>query len=309
MSTTPQSSAETRAPVPTGREPARADRDSAEASAAKESLYAHASRSLRTTARAAATAVQSTARRATIPALDAGIALLQSLRKRVGADKAADDGGSGSRKDRPGGRRDDAAPEAPAPRRRLGPFLVYLGILLAGGAGGGALAYHLLEERLSHQTAENVSQAVVKSNKPVPVAATKKDPEAEQSDNADAEKQLEEAQARLEEMQAKAEEMQAKLEEAQEKLEETQTARVNAEKKLAASLAGYTKSAAEKQKKLDAAEKQLAMLSAERAGAGQRPSLASRDSAARRQPVKAGNCDLGSGNVDTLKSCLENFNR
>ena len=136
----------------------------------------------------------------------------------------------------------------------MGPFLVYLGILLAGGMGGGALAYHLLEERISHQTAENVPPAVVKSNKPVPVAATNKNPEAEQSDNADAETHLEEAQAKLEEMQAR--------------LEETQTARVNTDKKLAAALAGYTKSAAGKQKKLDEAEKRLAMLSAERAGSG-----------------------------------------
>lgn len=303
---TSQPSAATPAPAPAGREPARADRDSAEAPAAKESLYAHARRSLKTAARAAATAVQSAVRRATTPALDAGIVLLQSLRKRVvgtqGDDKATSDGGSGSRKDRPGGRRDDAAPEASAPRRRLGPFLVYLGILLAGGMGGGALAYHLLEERLSHQTAENVPAAVVKSDKPVPVAATSKNPEAEQTDNADAEKQLEEAQAKLEEMQGK-------LEEVQEKLEETQTARVNADKKLAAALAGYTKSAAEKQKKLDETEKRLAMLSAERAGSGQRPSLASRDSAARRHLVKAGNCDLGTGNVDALKDCLRDFNR
>lgn len=301
---TPQSSTATPAPAPAGRELARADRDPAEAPAAKESLYAHARRSLKTAASAAATASRSALRAVTTPVLDTGIALLQSLRKRVvgaqGADKAAGDGGSGSRKDRPGGRRDDAAPEAPAPRRRLGPFLVYLGILLAGGMGGGALAYHLLEERISHQTADNVPPAVVKSNKPVPVAAINKNPEAEQSDNADAEKQLEEAQAKLEEAQAKLEEMQARL-------DETQTARVNTDKKLAASLAAYTKSAAEKQKKLDEAEKRLAMLSAERAGAGQRP--VNRDSAARKHLVKAGNCDLGTGNVDALKDCLRDFNR
>lgn len=309
---TPEPSAATSAPASARREPARADKDSAEAPVEKESLCAHAQRSIKTTARTAITAAVSAVRAVIIPVLDVGIALLQSLRKRVGsaqdAGKETGDDRPGSRKDRAGGRRDDAdspgKAEAPAPRRRFRAILVYLSILLVGGTAGGALAYHLLEERPNSKVAEVASPAVTKPKNAEPSAAAATNPEETPTENADAEKQLEEAQAKLEETQEK-------LEQVQENIEKTQTARVNAEKKLAAYYAAYTKSAADMQKKLDVAEKRLAtMLAAERGGAGHRPSLASRGSAARSpSQVKAGNCDLNAGNLAALKDCLKDFNR
>lgn len=216
---------------------------SAEASAQEESLCAHAWRSLRTTVSAAVTAV-----------LDAGIAVLQRWRKQAGgAQKADRDDGEDrprSRTDRPGGgRRDateaDAEDEAPRPRRRLRTLLVYFAVLLAGGMGGGALAYSLLEELLDRKTAEGL--------------------------------------------------------------------RMEAEKKLETSAAEYMKAAAEKQKRLDVAVKLLdTIITAERAvkvqPPGNRGSASSAGSKA--TPLKTGKCTLDSGkSADTLKDCLEDFNR
>ena len=161
--------------------------------------------------------------------------------------------------------------EAPPPKRRLRAILVYLCILLAGGMGGGALAYNLLEELINHRTSEDLRPAAMKPKNDESVAATESNPEEAQAWRADAEKKLEEAQA----------------------------GRVAAEKKLAVSLAEFTKSSAENQKKLDAAEKQLATLAP-----------ASRDSTSRKPTqAKTGNCVLNSGNVTALKGCLEDFNR
>ena len=257
---TPQRSAATREPA---RDPhARDARASAEEPAAVESLYAHAKRVLRSRVSAAATAV-----------LDAGIALLQRLRKAAGG---AQDGGTDedrprSRKDLPGGRRDAAAPEAetPKPKRRRRAFLIYLCVLLAGGLGGGAFAYDLLEKLLDHQFAESrrLEAAITEHSQS---AAT-----------------------------------------AQKNLEETQAKRIEAEKKLEASPDEYTKSAAEKQKKLDETQKQLeTLLAAERARTSPPASPASRGGAgSKTSPIKTGDCALSPGNLTALKDCISDFNR
>jgi len=241
-------------------------RPSAEEPVAEESLPAHARRLLRSRVSSAATAV-----------LDAGIALLQRLRKAAGGtqDAQADDGRPGARNGRPGGRHDDSAlpveteAEAPKPKRRVRALLVYLCLLLAGGMGGGALAYNLLENLLNRQMAEN-RRIEAATAKQVKSAAT-----------------------------------------TQKKLEEEQTLRIEAEKNLKESLADYAKSAAEKQKKLDEAEKQLAtMLAAGRTrNVPQLSPAGSGRAGGKAHPPKAGNCTLNSNNIAALKDCIDDFNR
>ena len=204
---TSQPSAATRAPAHDARAPTRVAQASADEPVAEESLYAHAKRSFRSTVGSAVTAV-----------LDPGIAYLQALRKRAGGAQGAngevDEDRRVSRSDRPGGRRAAASPlaevevQAPKPKRRLRAFLVYLGVLLAGGMGGGVLAYELLEELLVNQFAKG---------------------------------------ERLETMTSKLSKSAATT---QQKLEEAQAKRIEAEKKLEATLAEYAKSAAEDRRSL-----------------------------------------------------------
>jgi hypothetical protein len=265
---TPQPSAATRAPAHDARAPTRVARAAADEPVAGESLYAHAKRSFRSTVSAAVT-----------PVLDAGIAFLQSLRKRAGgaqgANREVDEDRLGPGSDRPGGRRAAAAPlteveaQAPKPKRRLRALLVYLSVLLAGGMGGGVLAYDLLQELLANQFAKSERLEAMISKHSKSAATT------------------------------------------QQKLEEAQAKRIEAEKKLEASLAEYTKSTAEKQKKLDDAEKRPEMMfAAERARNAQRPSPVSPGSATRKAPqLKTGNCVMSSGNIVALKGCIEDFNR
>ena len=263
-----------------------------ESPVAEESLCAHAWRSLRSTVSAAATAV-----------LDAGIAVLQRLRKQVGgAQNAGRDDGEDrprSRTDRPGGRRDapvEAEAEASQPRRRLRAFLVYLGVLLAGGMGGGALAYNLLEELLARKTAESLRMKATIAKHPKSIVT--------------AEKKLAEAQAKLIEAEKKLEV--SSIAETEKKLEEAQAKRVEAEKKLETSLAEYTKTAAEKQKRLDEAVKLLeTIIAAERAGKAHTPGNRGSSSSAgsKAPPLKTGNCTLDSGKkADALKDCIKDFN-
>lgn len=248
--------------------------------------------------------MRSTVSAAVTGVLDAGIAVLQRLRKQVGGAQNADRGDgedrSRSRTDRPGGRRDapaEAEAEAPKPRRRLRAFLVYLSVLLAGGMGGGALAYNLLEELLARKTAENLRMKVTIAKHPKSIATT--------------EKKLGEAQARLIEAEKKLEASFITVTE--KKLEESQAKRVEAEKKLETSVAEYTKTAAEKQRRLDAAVKLLeTIIVAERAGKTQPPGNRGSASSAGSQapPLKTGNCTLDSGKkADALKDCIKDFNR
>jgi hypothetical protein len=260
------------APVPNLRAPAHDARASAGERTAEESLCAHAWRLLRTRASNAATAV-----------LDPGIAWLQRLRKAAGGAQGADGGSGEDRRrprddganDRPGGRRDAAAPAAqgaapaPKPTRRLRAFLIYLSVLLAGGMGGGALAFNLFAKLLDRQSAESRRLQATLSKNAKSAAAAKKE------------------------------------------LELAQSKRIEAEKKLEASIAEHAKSSPEKQTKLDEAEHRPAtMLAAERARDSRQPSAVSRDSAGGKAlPVKTGNCKVDGNNSSALKDCINEFNR
>lgn len=167
--------------------PSRVARSPAGEPAGEESLGAHASRVLRSRLSAAATAV-----------LDPGIALLQWLRKTAGGaqDAKAGEDDHRSRKDRPGGRPEAAAAPAaaeaaaPRPKRRLRAFLVYLSVLLAGGMGGGALAYELLEKLIFYQLSENRRLEAALSTQSKSAAATRQELEQAQAGRSEAEKKL-----------------------------------------------------------------------------------------------------------------------
>lgn len=264
------------------RTPARAPRAPAEETLAQESLYAHAERLARSRLRALACGV-----------LDPCIALLQRLHKCAGGaqdpDAQAGEERSGLRNARPGGGRGAAAPsdeaqaEAPKPKRRLLACLIYSGVLLAGGMGGGALAFELLAKLLDRQATESrrLQAAIAKQSKSV--AANQKKLDEAQTKRAEAEKKLEEAQAK----------------------------RIEAEKKLEASL-NDSKAAAEKQKKLDEAVRLLESIrAADRASNVPRSAPIGSGGGAERKPgpSKSGDCTLTAGNVNALKDCVANLNR
>lgn len=198
-----------RAPAPDPRAPARDARSSAEKPVTEESLYAHAKRVMRSRIGAAVTAV-----------LNPVIALLQRLHKVAGGaqDAGTDEDRPRSRKDLPGGRRDAAAPEAetPKPKRRRRAFLIYLCVLLAGGLGGGAFAYDLLEKLLDHQFAESRRLETAITEHSQSAATAQKNLEEAQAKRIEAEKKLE---ASLDEYTKSAAEKQKKLDETQKKLE------------------------------------------------------------------------------------------
>lgn len=262
------------------RAPARAARIPAEESAAEESLYAHASRLLRSRLGAVARRV-----------LDAGIALLQRLRQRTGGahalDAEDDENRSRLRHAEPGRRRDAAAPadeeeaEAPKPKHRVGAFLIYFSVWLAGGMVGGALAYELLAKLLDRQATHSrrLEAALSKHTK----SAVSK------------QKNLDEAQT--------------KRAEAEKKLEEAKKKQIEAEKKLEAAL-NDSKAAAEKQKKLDEAVKLLESIrAADRSNTAQRAPPVSSSGEGRARPPKSGDCTLAARNINALKDCVEDFNR
>ncbi|MBI3431281.1 MAG: hypothetical protein HY018_03585 [Hydrogenophilales bacterium] len=295
--------------------------------AAEETLAAHARRALRTRVRTRVTAV-----------LDTGIAFLQRLRKKAGGEqeKAEDtDDRRGSRPDRSEARRGaSAAPvetpaEAPKPKRRLRALLIYVGVLLVGGIGGGALAYTLYQQQLDRVLNDSLRQEAARSKKTRPSAEIQKAFDNEQTQRADAEKTLAASLAaysastsgaytRLEslfgEQLAENRRLEAALAdtsrssaETQKTLAEELARRTEAEGKLADS----AKSMADKQRQLDAAEKQLASLHvADGSRSVQRevPDSSPGDSR-RSRPLKSGNCTLDTKNVDALKGCIESFNR
>lgn len=315
------------APPPATSRPQRAP---AEEPIAEESLSAHAKRALLTRVRARIAAF-----------LDAGIALLQGLRKKVGgAQDAGEDGDRpGSRRERPEARKktappDEAAAEPPKPRRRLRAFLIYVCVMLAGGIGGGALAYNQFQKQLGQLLEESLRQEAALVKKIKPGAKTLETFfEEERAKRAEAEKKLALSLAEysnattesssaleslLDQQIAESRRLEAALAEkdrsgaeTQKALEEAQARRTEAEEKLALSLAEYSSSIAEKQKQLDAAEKQLAPLHAgEATRSVQRLAVASRRSDSRKpRPARSGNCTLDAKNVDTLKSCIDDFNQ
>lgn len=244
------------------------DEDRAEKPAAAEGLFAHARRSLRTKVGAWSA-----------PALDAGIRALQSLRKRLCGEQDAAGDQRGARKDRSEGRHEDVAPKAgtPAPRR-LRTAMICLGLLLAGGGGGSALSNYLRVDPVVVKTAADMPAAEKKSAGP-PDGKAEANPEEPPAEVADSERP------------ADAEKTASADVEAQ--LEEARAARSAAEKKLTDVMNANAKTIAAQQKKLDAAEKHLAILQR-----GGKP--------ARR---KTGNCELDSGNLNALKDCITAFNR
>ena len=266
------------APPPAAGRPLRTP---AEEPIAEESLSAHARRALLTRVRVRIAAF-----------LDAGIALLQGLRKKVGgAQDAGEDGDRpGSRRERPEARKktappDEAAAEPPKPRRRLRAFLIYVCVMLAGGIGGGALAYNQFQKQLGQLLEESLRQEAALVKKIKPGAKTLETFfEEERARRAEAEKKLALSLAEysnattesssaleslLDQQIAESRRLEAALAEkdrsgaeTQKALEEAQARRTEAEEKLALSLAEYSSSIAEKQKQLEAAEKQLAPLHA-----------------------------------------------
>ena len=250
------------APPPAASRPQHAP---AEEPIAEERLSAHARRALLIRVRARIAAF-----------LDAGIALLQGVRKKIGGaqDAGEDEGRPGSRRERPGERKrtappDEAAAELPKPRRRLRAFLVYVSAMLAGGIGGGALAYNQFQKQLGQLLEESLRQEASLTQKIKPGAKTL------------------------------------------EPFEEERARRAEAEKKRALSLAEYSSPTTGKQKQLGAAEKQLGVMHAGEASRNvQQQAPASRRSDSRKsRPTRSGNCTLNTKNIDTLKSCIDDFNQ
>ncbi len=269
--------------------------------------------------------------------LDTGIAFLQRLRTKAGGepDKVEDsEDRRGFRTDRPEARRAaSAAPvepvEASKPKRRLRALLIYPGVLLAGGIGGGALAYSHFQQQLDRVLSDSLRQEAARSKKIRPGAEIQKAFDNEQIQRAEAEKKLAASLAaysaatsgahrRIESLLGEQVAANRRLETAladatqssadtRKTLVEEQVKRTVAEQKLAESL----KSMADKQKQLDAAEKQLAARNDVEGPVGGRHDLLvsrTRDEP-RSRPLKTGNCTLGTNNVDALKNCIADFNR
>lgn len=231
---------------------------------AEESLSAHARRALLTRVRARIAAF-----------LDAGIALLQGLRGKVGgAQEAGEDGDRpGSRREQPEARKrtappDEAAAELPKPRRRLRAFLIYVSVMLAGGTGGGALAYNQFQRQLGQLLEESLRQEAALIKKIKPDAKTL------------------------------------------ETFEEERAKRAEAEKKRALSLAEYSNPTTGKQKQLGAAEQLAVMHAGEASRSVQQQAPANhRSDSSKSRPARSGNCTLNTKNIDTLKSCIDDFNQ
>lgn len=307
----------------------RTPRASAEEPAAEESLSAHAKRALLTRVRTRITAF-----------LDTGIGLLQRLRKKAGGAQDPDEGEdrAGARRDRPRERQgsatpDEAAAAVPKPKRRLRAFMIYVSVMLAGGMGGGALAYNQFQKQLAVQFKESQRLEAALAKKTRPSAEIRKSFEEEQARRAGAEKKMAAALAEYAESTAdsynllesllgqqiaESRRTEAALAEnarsgadARQALAEAEARRSEAEEKLALSLTDSAKSSTEKQKQLDAAEKQLATLlasggehSVQRAEPARR-----RSDSDRPRPTKTGNCTMDTKNVATLKGCIDDFNQ
>lgn len=305
----------------------RHSREPTDEPAAEETLSAHARRALRTRVLGRVTRM-----------LDTGIAFLQRLRTKTGGEpEKADDTEDrrGFRPDRPEARRGASSAaaetpvEAPKPKRRLRALLIYPGVLLAGGIGGGALAYSQFQQQLDRVLSDSLRQEAARSKTIRPGAEIQKAFDNEQIQRAEAEKKLaaslaaysavtsgahRQLESLLGEQLAANRRLETALADATQSsadtrktLVEEQIKRTVAEQKLAESL----KSMADKQKQLDAAEKRLAARNgAEVSVDGRHDLLASRTRDDRgSRPLKAGNCTLGTNNVDALKNCIADFNR
>lgn len=216
-------------------------------------------------------------------AIDTGIASLQRLRKRAGGAEHPDERRDHDR-ERPGKRATtkrrggEAAAEetiAPKPRRRLRSLLVYLGVMLAGGMLGMALAYDLLAQLLDHQSAEIKRQEVKMSKYSKSVAELKKKLDQQQAKQIEAETRLA-----------------VTLAENEKKLGELQAKRAEAETRLASALAGR---ASNPQRQEDTSSIRGSRGAARSGQAGW---------------TRAGNCTLGSGNIrSVLHGCIADMDR
>ncbi|MDA8129197.1 MAG: hypothetical protein M0Z73_10935 [Betaproteobacteria bacterium] len=284
---------------------------------AAETLAAHARRALRTGVRARVTAV-----------LDAGIAFLERLREKAGGAREKTEDIDGRR--RPARRGASAAAgetpgDVPRPKRRLRALLIHLGVLLAGGIGGGALAYTLFQQQLDRVLAESLRREAARAKQAQPGADIRQAFEDARTQRDDAERKLAASLAtysastsgsytRLESLfgaqlvenrrlEAALAEQTRSGAEARRALEAEAAKRRDAEAKLAQSESALS----DKQEQIDTAKKQLAALNgvdASRAAAQETP-------ARRREsrPPKSGNCTLDAGNVAALKGCIESFNQ
>lgn len=254
--------------------PARDAEYPSEEPVAKEGWRVRARRSLL----AWTNAVAARARQLLLAAMDAGIACLERLRERARGAEQADERRD---RERPGRRattvraRDKpAAAEAvaPKPRRRLRGLLVYLGVMLAGGMGGMALAYDLLAQLLDHRSAE-VKRQELKLSKYSKSAAELR-------------KRLDQQQAKQSEAKAR---LAAALAENEAKLGELQAKQADAESRLARALAARTSSP---QRPEDSGSSRGAARSGQ---AGW---------------TRSGNCTVGKGSVrSALKGCIADMDR
>lgn len=298
-----------------------------DAPAAEETLAAHARRALLARLRTRVTA-----------ALDAGIALLQGLREKTGGAQAAgeDEDRPGARRDRSRERKGSAPPveaEAPRPHRRLRAVMLYLGLMLAGGLGGGALAYTQFQTQFDRQREASQEREAALAKKTQPDATALKTFEAELLRRDQAEKKLASAFAAFSEStdisytllknllgQQFAENRRLEMALAEntrssaatrQALEQEQAARTEAETRLASSLAEHAKLATEKQQQLDAAEKQLATLldSAAPSSVQREAPVSRRNDDSRVRPPRPAKLTLNSQNIGALKGCIDEFNQ
>ena len=211
-------------------------------------------------------------------AIDAGIASLQRLRKRAGGAEHRHERrdrerpGKRATTERPRGERAAEETIAPKPRRRLRGLLVYLGVMLAGGMLGMALAYDLLAQLLDRRSAEIGRQEVKLSKYSKSVAELKKKLDRQQAKQIEAETRLATALAQNEK-----------------KLGELQAQRAEAETRLASALAGRANNP---QRREDIGGSRGAARSG-RAGW-----------------TRSGDCTLGSGDIrSVLNGCIAEMNR
>lgn len=296
--------------------------------AVEETLTAHARRALLARLRARITSV-----------LDSGIRVLQGLREKTGGAQTSeeDEDRPDARRERPRERQRSAPPvevEAEAPKpRRLRAVLLPLGLVLAGGLAGGALAYTQFQTQLDLQREASLEREAALAKNIRPDANALKTFEAELLRRDQAEKKLASAFAAFTEStdtsytvlknllgqqfaenrrleMALAENIQSSAATRQ-ALEQAQAARTEAETRLASSLAEHAKLANEKQQQLDAAEKQLATLldSAAPSSVQREAPVGRRNDDSRARPSRSAKLTLNSQNIGALKGCIDEFNQ
>jgi hypothetical protein len=282
--------------------------------AGEETLAAHAIRVLRASIGARVAAV-----------LDAAIAALQKLRQKAGDTAPAEEADERlvARREHGPRRVETPASEPPPRRRRLRATLLYAGVMLAGIAAGGAIAYGQFQQQVDRlfETSQRRERALAQKTRPT--AEIQRALDDEQARRAQAEAKLAASltafsntssrsfavlETLLGEQLAEGRRLEAALSEsvrataaAKKALAEEQARRAQAEQKLAAASAEYARALHDKDHRLAAAEDQR------RDGAHDvPPAQRTRRSP---QPTRAGNCTLDANNLGALKGCIDDFNR